>query len=135
LVLQAVEADDGTDSSRLGLLLRLASEATWHRHPDYEHKCELAPVNRRRLFAVCEQWAWRVSDPNAQYGVLWALDAVGMWKSYDLKERLSKEHLDEQVRELAGSELNRYYNNLLERGPTREMEKEEDERLKKPAAR
>ncbi|HZL72987.1 MAG TPA: hypothetical protein VFC86_11030 [Planctomycetota bacterium] len=135
LVLQAVEADDGTDPARLGLLLRLGRRAVWHRNAESEHKCELFSANQRRLFALCERWAWKVTDPNAQYGVFSALDSIGLWKSYDLREKLSKDHPDEQVRELAGSNLNQIFNNLYDKGHTREMEKEEDERLKKADTR
>ena len=134
MVLEGVESDDGTDAPRLGRLLRLASSATFHRHANHDQACDLQAANRRRLFAVAERWAWKVTDPNAQYGVQWALDAVGLWKSYDLRERLSREHFDEQVREFAGAYLNNYFDGLNEKGWTREKEKEEDERLKKPVA-
>jgi hypothetical protein len=135
LVYDVAEADDGSDGPRLGILFQMASLALVHSgdcaRPCLTRDCPLFPEYRRRLHALCEKWAWKTTDCNAQYGVLRALNYIGMWKSYDLRERLSKEHPDEQVRELAGSNLARLWNSRYDRGYTREQEAEEDRRLER----
>ncbi len=139
LIMGGAEADDGSDPPRLGCMLRMASSAIWHdggcKRPDGTRDCPLFPEYRRRLFALCEKWAWKVTDPNAQYGLLWALDATWLWKAYDLRERLSKTHPDQQVRELAGSDLNRLWNSKYDRGYTREQEAVEDRQVEEAMKR
>jgi len=132
LVMEAAEADDGSDPPRLGRLLGMACSALWHSggcKRDRPHGCAPALEYRRRLFALGEKWAWKVTDPNAQYGVLSVLNAADLWKAYDLRERLSKEHPDEQVRELAASDLNWYWNYMYDRKYTREQEAEDDRKF------
>jgi hypothetical protein len=129
LVIETAEADDGSDGPRLGHLFRMASLAFSHRGSCEPGNCPQGPEYKRRLFALCEKWAWKVTDPNAQYGVLSALRSMGLWKSYDLRERLSKEHPDEQVREFAGNDLIAAWNRMYDRKYTREQEAEDDRKL------
>jgi hypothetical protein len=129
LIMEAAESDDGSDPVRLGYRLRMAATALWHPRCCESEKCPEAPVYKRRIFALCEKWAWKVTDPNAQYGVLSALGSIGLWKSYDLRERLSKEHPDEQVREFAGNDLIAAWNRMYDRKYTREQEAEDDRKL------